>query len=133
MPVISKIRGTAAPETASSTSPPLARARLCASTSAWIAAESQNRVRVRSTTSVRCPVPAAWPSAARSPSALVMSISSGAATTGVPRTISTGKLASRILHHLPWPRPDRGTIRIRYEIDTCQEIREKYFAYFFSR
>ena len=59
MPVISRMRGTAAPETASSTWPPSARARLCASTSACIPAESQNRVRVRSTTSVPGPFPAA--------------------------------------------------------------------------
>ena len=55
MPVISKMRGTAAPATASSTWPPPSRARLYASTSAWIPAESQNRVRVMSTTNVPRP------------------------------------------------------------------------------
>ena len=98
------MRGTAAPDMASSTWPPAARARLCASTRAAIPAESQNRVRVRSTTNVACPAasspaassPAASSRAARSPAALVMSISSGAATTGTPRTISTGKLSLRI-------------------------------------
>jgi hypothetical protein len=98
------MRGTAAPDMASSTWPPAARARLCASTRAAIPAESQNRVRVRSTTNAACPAasspaassPAASSRAARRPAALVMSISSGAATTGTPRTISTGKLSSRI-------------------------------------
>jgi hypothetical protein len=103
------MRGTAAPDMASSTWPPAARARLCASTRAAIPAESQNRVRVRSTTNAACPAasspaasspaassPAASSRAARSPAALVMSISSGAATTGTPRTISTGKLSLRI-------------------------------------
>jgi len=93
------MRGTAAPDMASSTWPPAARARLCASTRAAIPAESQNRVRVRSTTNAACPAAsntAASSRAARSPAALVMSISSGAATTGTPRTISTGKLSLRI-------------------------------------
>ena len=98
------MRGTAAPDMASSTWPPAARARLCASTRAAIPAESQNRVRVRSTTNAASPAasspaassPAASSRAARSPAALVMSISSGAATTGTPRTISTGKLSLRI-------------------------------------
>jgi hypothetical protein len=104
IPVSSKMRGTAAPETASSTRPPSAWARLCAPTRAAIPAESQNRVRVMSTTNVRCSPasdppassPAAVSSAARSPAALVMSISSGAATTGTPWTSPTGKLTSRI-------------------------------------
>jgi hypothetical protein len=98
------MRGTTAPDMASSTWPPAARARLCASTRAAIPAESQNRVRVRSTTNAASPAasspaassPAASSRAARSPAALVMSISSGAATTGTPRTISTGKLSLRI-------------------------------------
>ena len=93
------MRGTAAPDMASSTWPPAAWARLCASTRAWIPAESQNLVRVMSTTNAGCPAAsssAALSRPARSPVALVMSISSGAATTGTPRTISTGKLSSRI-------------------------------------
>jgi hypothetical protein len=53
-----------------------------------------NRVRVMSTTSVRCPCAAACSSADRSPGALVMSISSGAVTTGTPLTTSKGNLSS---------------------------------------
>jgi len=88
------MRGTAAPDMASSTWPPAAWARLCASTRAWIPAESQNLVRVMSTTNAGCPAASSRP--ARSPVALVMSISSGAVTTGTPRTSSTEKLFPRI-------------------------------------
>ena len=93
------MRGTTAPDMASSTWPPAARARLCASTRAAIPAESQNRVRVMSTTNAGCPAAsssAALSRPARSPVALVMSISSGAVTTGTPRTSSTEKLFPRI-------------------------------------
>jgi len=93
------MRGTAAPDMASNTWPPAAWARLCASTRAWIPAESQNLVRVMSTTNAGCPAAsssAALSRPARSPVALVMSISSGAVTTGTPRTSSTEKLFPRI-------------------------------------
>jgi hypothetical protein len=93
------MRGTAAPDMASSIWPPAAWARLCASIRAEIPAESQNRVRVMSTTNAGCPAassPAALSRPARSPAAFVMSISSGAATTGTPRINSTGKPSSRI-------------------------------------
>jgi len=123
------MRGTAAPDVASSTWPPAARARLCASTRTWIPAESQNRVRVRSTTNAGCPAAstgaastrAASSKLARSPAALVMSISSGAVTTGTPRISLTGKLSSLtcITSRGPDRRPDR-TLSIGAGADTCQ-------------
>ncbi len=60
-------------------------------------AESQNRVRVMSTTRAGPGRAAAWSRAARSASALVMSISSGAITTGTPRVMRTGNLGSVIV------------------------------------
>src|SRR5207247_5873668 len=59
-------------------------------------AESQNWVRVRSTTNVSWPRAAASSSTARRQSALLASISSGAATTGTPLTISMGYLTPAI-------------------------------------
>src|SRR5580693_9664183 len=61
-------------------------------------AVSQNCVRLMSTTSLPGPGPcaAASSSAARNPSALVISISSGVTTTGTPLTTSTENLASGI-------------------------------------
>jgi len=89
------MRGTASPDMASSTSAPSARACLYASIRAWIPAESQNVVRVMSTTNAAAPWLASS-SAARSPAVLVTSISAGTRTTGTPLTNSTGKLSPRI-------------------------------------
>src|SRR5205823_15094300 len=61
---------------------------LLAPTSACSPDVSQKRVRVRSTTSVAFPNAAEVSRAVRGPSAFVMSISSGASTTGTPLTIS---------------------------------------------
>jgi hypothetical protein len=69
---------------ASRSSPPSAWARLYAATRICSPEESQNRVRVMSTTSVPCPCAAASTRADRSSGALVMSISTGAVTTGTP-------------------------------------------------
>jgi uncharacterized damage-inducible protein DinB len=62
----------------------------------WSPDESQNRVRVMSATSVPAPSAAASSRAECSSAALVMSISSGADTTGTPLTSSTGNLPSCI-------------------------------------
>jgi hypothetical protein len=59
-------------------------------------AEAQYWVPAMSTTNVPCPRAAASSSTARSQSALVTSISSGAATTGTPLTISMGYLSPAI-------------------------------------
>ena len=118
-PVSAKIRGTFWPDMASTTWPPVAWACLCASTRAWIPAESQNRVPLMSTTNVGCS--AASSRAARSPAALVISTSSGAVTTGTPRTNSTGKRLPRIC--LTSGGPDRlpaYIISIAPKPDTCQ-------------
>ena len=76
---------------------PSAWARLCAPIRACSPAESQNQVPVMSTTRAGPGRAAAWSSAARSRSALVMSISCGAITTGTPRVIWTGSLGSVIV------------------------------------
>jgi hypothetical protein len=65
--------------------------RVCAPASTLDPDESQNRVRVMSTTTVACPRLPASSSTSRSRSALQMSISSGASTTGTP-LISRGDL-----------------------------------------
>jgi hypothetical protein len=97
MPVSAKTRRTGGPGMTSSTSPPSALALLCAAIRVCSPDESQNRVRVISTTSVvPGPVAAALSRADRSSSALAMSISAGAATTGTPCTTATGNLASGI-------------------------------------
>src|SRR5256885_2103642 len=80
----------------SSSSPPSAWARWWARTRTLSPAESQNCVWAMSATSVLLPCAAASSRAARNPAALVISISSGAVTTGTPLTTSTGKLASCI-------------------------------------
>src|SRR6201994_455639 len=59
-------------------------------------AVSQNWVRLMSTTSLPGPCAAASSSAARNPSALVISTSSGVTTTGTPLTTSIGNLTSGI-------------------------------------
>src|ERR1700759_5534149 len=64
-------------------------------------AVSQNWVRLMSTTYPSGPRPAASSSAARSLSALVISISPGVTTTGTPLIISTEKLVSGIRVCLP--------------------------------
>src|SRR5689334_2137210 len=91
------MRRTWAPVTASLTCRPSARARLCAPIRACSPAQSQNRVRVMSTTRVGPGRAAAWSRAARSAAALVMSISSGAITTGTPRVMRTGNPGSVIV------------------------------------
>jgi hypothetical protein len=97
MPVSAKTRRTGGPGMTSSTSPPSALALLRAAIRVCSPDESQNRVRVISTTSVvPDPVAAALSRADRSSSALAMSISAGAATTGMPCTTATGNLASGI-------------------------------------
>src|SRR6185312_13193840 len=94
-PVIAKMRSTDALVTTSSTSPPSSPACLCAATSAWMPAVSQNSVRLMSTTRV-LPRPAASSSAVRNAVALVISISLGVTTTGTSPAISTRKLRSGI-------------------------------------
>ena len=94
--VSAKTRRTVVLGMTSSTSRPSASARLCAAIRVCSPDESQNRVRVMSTTSVPCPSAPAVSRADRSASALVMSISSGAASTGTPPTTSTGNLSSGI-------------------------------------
>jgi hypothetical protein len=96
MVVSARTRRTGAAVMASSSSPPSAWARLCAASRACIPDESQNWVRVMSTTRVPCPCAAASSRADRNSGALVMSISSGAVTTGTPLTTSKGHLPSRI-------------------------------------
>jgi hypothetical protein len=102
---------------------------LYASTTALIAAESQNVVRVRSTTNAGCS--AASSRAARSPAALVTSISLGARTTATPLTISTGKPSKRICL------TSRGRTADPYSIgrkpDSRQEKCEKNFMCLYSR
>ena len=104
MPVIARTRRTGAAAIASSTSPPSAWARLCAASSVCSPDESQNWVRVMSTTRVPCPCAAASSRADRSSGALVMSISSRAVTTGTPLTTSKGEPAVMHLGHRLGPR-----------------------------
>src|SRR5690349_15545226 len=89
------MRSTDALVTTSRTSPPSPSACLCAATSAWMPAVSQNSVRLMSTTIV-LERPAASSSAVRNAAALVMSISLGVTTTGTSPAISTRKLRSGI-------------------------------------
>src|SRR5690348_14822937 len=95
--VRARMRRTWAPVTASLTCRPSAWARLCAPCRACSPAQSQNRVRVMSTTRAGPGRAAAWSRAARSAAALVMSISRGAITTGTPRVTWTGNLGSVIV------------------------------------
>src|SRR5690242_13290822 len=89
------MRRTVALVTTNRTSPSSSPACLCAATSAWMPAVSQNWVRLMSTTNVlECP--AASSSAVRNAAALVMSISPGVTTTGTSPAISTRKLRSGI-------------------------------------
>lgn len=82
MPLTAKIRRRLGLEMTSRSSPPSASARLCARTSTFRPAESQKCVRDMSTSSKRPPFAAAASREARSSLALVISISSGALTTG---------------------------------------------------
>ena len=102
MPVSAKTRRTKAlVGITSRSSPPSASARVCACTKAPTPADAQNCVPVMSTTNVLCPRAAASSRTARSQSALLTSISAGAATTGTPLTISMGYLTTGICAHLP--------------------------------
>ena len=131
---------------------PSARACLCARTRTRRPAESQNRVRVMSTTSAGDPSAAAFSRATRSPVAVVTSTSAGTVTTGTPLTMAMGNLTSGIaVTHLrrPQHRPAHrrcerplftghdtrraAHFQDRHPARTSQEIWEKNFMYLISR
>ena len=96
-----------------------APARLCAPISTLNPSESQNRVRVMSTTTVACPCLPASSRATRRSSAVMTSMSAGAMTMGGPPIISVGNLVSGIGSRLPrWahdhPREPGGSARDRW-------------------